>query len=217
MITDRILKIIELKGITKHRFYTDTGLSNGFLDKVKDIGTSKIENILKTYPDINPTWLITGNGEMLKNEKELKEWSNNSTIQKDHIIWELLENYNNIIPEIDYFFDKIKITYKILKNLDSDPSKSWEYMLEILEGNVKHTKELYLFFMSALGIRQELITNIHLIKEEDIKKHLDKHSYEDLEKQYKTIVNNGIQLKESLKDMFNEAFNLLLKYSELEK
>jgi len=68
MIVDRILKIIELKNINKNIFYKETGLSNGFLDKVKDIGSSKIEYILIAYPDINPTWLLTGKGDMLNNE-----------------------------------------------------------------------------------------------------------------------------------------------------
>lgn len=63
MIVDRILQLIELKGINKSQFYKSTGLSNGFLDKVKDIGASKIEQILKTYPDINPIWFVMGTGE----------------------------------------------------------------------------------------------------------------------------------------------------------
>ncbi len=66
MIVERILQIIEYKGISKNKFYTETSLSNGFLDKVKDVGVSKVEIILSTYPDINPTWLLTGKGEMLK-------------------------------------------------------------------------------------------------------------------------------------------------------
>ncbi|SDE08684.1 hypothetical protein [Riemerella columbipharyngis] len=66
MIVDRILKIIELKNINKSIFYRETGLSNGFLDKVKDVGASKIEKILSSYPEINPLWLLTGEGEMLK-------------------------------------------------------------------------------------------------------------------------------------------------------
>lgn len=65
MIVDRILQFIEYKGISRNKFYIKTGLSNGFLDKVKDIGASKVEKILSTYPDINPIWLITGVGEML--------------------------------------------------------------------------------------------------------------------------------------------------------
>jgi len=64
MIVNRILQLIKYKGINKRKFYIETGLSNGFLDKVKDIGASKIEQILTTYPDINPEWLLTGNGNM---------------------------------------------------------------------------------------------------------------------------------------------------------
>lgn len=72
MIVDRIMQIIDFKGINKRKFYIETGLSNGFLDKVKDIGASKIEDILKSYPDINAEWLVTGKGDMLKpNIKEM--------------------------------------------------------------------------------------------------------------------------------------------------
>lgn len=68
MIIERVLQLIEFKGLNKSRFYKDTGLSNGFLDKVKDIGSSKLEDILNAYPDINPAWLITGKGEMIGTE-----------------------------------------------------------------------------------------------------------------------------------------------------
>ncbi|QYS86338.1 S24 family peptidase [Flavobacterium oreochromis] len=68
MIVDRILQIIDFKGISKNKFYNETGLSNGFLDKVKDVGASKIENILNTYPDISPDWLLMGKGAMTKSE-----------------------------------------------------------------------------------------------------------------------------------------------------
>lgn len=65
MIIDRILQIVEYKESSKRQFYIKTELSNGFLDKVKDVGASKLEKILNTYPDINPVWLLTGKGEML--------------------------------------------------------------------------------------------------------------------------------------------------------
>ena len=72
MIVDRILQIIDFKGINKRKFYIETGLSNGFLDKVKDEKKKKIEDILKSYPDINTEWLVTGKGDMLKpNIKEM--------------------------------------------------------------------------------------------------------------------------------------------------
>lgn len=67
MIVNRILQIIKYKGINKRKFYIETGLSNGFLDKVKDIGVSKIDHILNAYPEISVIWLITGRGKMLLN------------------------------------------------------------------------------------------------------------------------------------------------------
>jgi len=65
-VIDRILQIIEYKGINKNVFYKETGLSNGFLDKVKDIGVSKLDLILKAYPEISMEWLVSGVGPMLK-------------------------------------------------------------------------------------------------------------------------------------------------------
>lgn len=65
-ITDRIKQIIEYKDISTRKFCIEIGVANGFLDKVKDVGSEKVLKILKTYPDINPNWLITGEGNMLK-------------------------------------------------------------------------------------------------------------------------------------------------------
>lgn len=75
MIIDRIAQIIDYKGINKSKFYKETGLSNGFLDKVKDIGASKIEQILSVYSEISPEWLITGNGPMLRKRSAASVYS----------------------------------------------------------------------------------------------------------------------------------------------
>lgn len=64
------MKIIELEEINKNQFYIKTGLSNGFLDKVKDIGGTKIEQILKVFPNISPEWLLTGQEPMLRSESK---------------------------------------------------------------------------------------------------------------------------------------------------
>jgi len=66
MITERISEILDLKGITKYRFCKDLGLSNGFLDKPREITTDKYANILEYLPDVSPEWLLTGKGSMLK-------------------------------------------------------------------------------------------------------------------------------------------------------
>ncbi|MCD8177295.1 MAG: hypothetical protein LUE98_07680 [Tannerellaceae bacterium] len=64
--TERVKVYLENKGITKYAFYKQTGFSNKFLDNSSNMGTDRAEIILRHYPDLNPVWLLTGEGEMLK-------------------------------------------------------------------------------------------------------------------------------------------------------
>lgn len=63
---DRIVKYLDFKGISKYKFYQDTGLSNGFLDKSGGISVNSYEKICSAYPDLDVEWLRTGRGGMLK-------------------------------------------------------------------------------------------------------------------------------------------------------
>ncbi len=68
-ITERILQVIDIKGITKYKFCKDLGVSSAFLDKPRDITTDKYANVLAYFPDINPEWLLTGIGDMLRTQE----------------------------------------------------------------------------------------------------------------------------------------------------
>jgi hypothetical protein len=75
MIQDRIIEYLEYKGISKYKFYKETGLSNGFLDKKGTIGADKCEIIYSHYPDLNLEWLITGQGEKLKENAKSEDFT----------------------------------------------------------------------------------------------------------------------------------------------
>ncbi|MDD3685781.1 MAG: hypothetical protein PHE56_03340 [Bacteroidales bacterium] len=119
MIVERILQIIDSKGLNKRKFYLMTGLSNGFLDKVQDVGASKVEIILSVFPDINPVWLLSGKGPMLKNpelmsEDEIKQhdkeveagkWHHSSKMEKD---FSETEHLNNIIGAMKHEIDELR-------------------------------------------------------------------------------------------------------------
>ena len=70
MIIDRIKQFIDKKGISISAFEKSVGMSNAsFAKSLKSggaIGTDKLENILYTYPDLSPVWLLTGEGDMLR-------------------------------------------------------------------------------------------------------------------------------------------------------
>lgn len=75
MILERIKQYIDLKGVSVSAFERSIGMSNASFGKsLKNggaIGSDKLENILKTYPDISPSWLMTGVGEMLISEDSI--------------------------------------------------------------------------------------------------------------------------------------------------
>jgi hypothetical protein len=73
---DRLMQFIKYAGLSARQFDLSIGASNGYTLRMKknnaSIGSDVIENILKAYPQLNVVWLITGEGEMLKeNEEEL--------------------------------------------------------------------------------------------------------------------------------------------------
>lgn len=67
---DRIKKFLEYKHISKNKFYSQTGLSIGFLDSGSSLGVDKARIIINAYPDINLNWLILGEGDMLRSDAD---------------------------------------------------------------------------------------------------------------------------------------------------
>lgn len=69
MILQRLKQFIDVKGLTIASFEKSIGMSNASFGKsLKNngaIGSDKLENILSVYTEINPIWLLTGQGEML--------------------------------------------------------------------------------------------------------------------------------------------------------
>lgn len=65
IIKQRILQFIEYKSISKYEFYKKTGVSNGVLSQYSGISEENTLKFLSYYTEVNPTWLLTGRGEML--------------------------------------------------------------------------------------------------------------------------------------------------------
>ena len=68
-IKDRILAIIEEKGMTQYKFELHCGLSSGYIKSIgEDVGSTKLAKIMSKFPDISPEWLILGIGSMYRDE-----------------------------------------------------------------------------------------------------------------------------------------------------
>lgn len=81
------------------KFCIDVGVANGFLDKVKEIGSDKAVKILNTYPEISPLWLLTGEGEMLLENREETSKTHESSTDLREIIALLEEKADRIERE----------------------------------------------------------------------------------------------------------------------
>ena len=68
---DRFLQYLDYKGITENKATTECGLAQGILHQAKsgksDLGYKTIDKITMKYQDLNRDWLVSGYGEMLKN------------------------------------------------------------------------------------------------------------------------------------------------------
>lgn len=69
---ERIKQYIDFKGINNSFFEKKTDLSNGYIatqfKRNADLGEGVLNKILDNCLDIDPEWLLTGTGSMLKKE-----------------------------------------------------------------------------------------------------------------------------------------------------
>lgn len=98
---DRILQYLKIKNISKPQFYSDLEIKRGLLDADKMNATVTdviIAKIIVVYTDINPVWLLTGEGAILKNESSNPEITIAPTLNKQTST----SQQENVVPYILY-------------------------------------------------------------------------------------------------------------------
>lgn len=70
-VKKRLKEFIRSQGFTISSFEKDINVSNGYVNSIsKGIGGEILLSILEKSPNLNINWLLTGEGEMLKNAPE---------------------------------------------------------------------------------------------------------------------------------------------------
>jgi hypothetical protein len=83
-IKDRLKIYIKYLGIGQSKFEKQCNLSNGYINNSKgNFGASKLEYILKSYPELNREWLLYGEGEMLKSSVSIENGDGSTQIIGD--------------------------------------------------------------------------------------------------------------------------------------
>ncbi len=86
-VKERLIKFLEIKKISKSEFGRRIGVSSAFITSMRQsMQPDKVKRIALEFPELNTTWLLTGEGEMLKNEEKKspsKEEENTVTMSRE--------------------------------------------------------------------------------------------------------------------------------------
>lgn len=112
MIKERIIQVIENKRIAKESFYTKIGMTSAsFRGKAKNtpLNSDAIKNILHEIPELDANWLITGKGEMFKQQITAKIESDfNKEKNNTHLTIYPTTNIKNFIHNLVTKHNKLK-------------------------------------------------------------------------------------------------------------
>lgn len=120
---ERLFQYFDYKGIKYTPVERELGLSNGYLGKMRargaSIGSEIIEKIVLYYPDINPEWLLTGAGQMIRNSEPLvgSEEKPVGPCQQCELREEIINEKNEVIGLLK---DKIRMLNDQLKDTGHD-------------------------------------------------------------------------------------------------
>lgn len=120
-IKERILYFIENQGITKKDFCDKTKISYANMrgkSLLSEIGGEQLSEILSQYSEISPDWLVTGRGEMLRNNDTIQSISGNSNIQISGNE-NMAISHRDLEDKITYLEDKVLFLTEQIKAKDS--------------------------------------------------------------------------------------------------
>lgn len=71
-VKDRLLRFLKHIDLSQGKFEDKVGLSRGFVNNMgKGINSGSLNKISEVYPELNTTWLTTGEGDMLLQHEEV--------------------------------------------------------------------------------------------------------------------------------------------------
>lgn len=70
-IKERLIHILDIKNISRNKFYQDTGVAYGILSQKNELKCDTLVKFITYFPDVNIEWILFEKGEMLrKNDVE---------------------------------------------------------------------------------------------------------------------------------------------------
>lgn len=144
-IKDRLIQYIESISINKRQFERRTGLANGYINNMKSLGNSSIEKIKSAFPDLNMSWLLTGEGDMLRpqQERQVKLPADTANVQQ--------RNYNS--PGATMFATNVHQTY----NTEPTTKQTRPFGIKTATTNVRPLIPMSMYKQPNLDVYEKLV------------------------------------------------------------
>ncbi|MBR2378629.1 MAG: hypothetical protein IKA91_04245 [Bacteroidaceae bacterium] len=122
----RLDAFMKCKGLNDNRITVQAKIAVGTIGKQrrsgKGLSYDSIVKILRTYPELNPTWFILGEGEMF-----LRENANPRNLEEllisvkslEAILLRQEEKINLLISQLDYMRTQISVNQGYLRDISS--------------------------------------------------------------------------------------------------
>lgn len=124
---DRFDKYMKYSGLNDNKVTVQLGLTVGVIGKSRkegrDLSDKVIEEILNYYTDINRIWLLTGEGNMLKEQSVFINSEDTNQQQNDMTIQELLEAIKRRDQQMDEMLSQQGRLISIIENMSGTTIK----------------------------------------------------------------------------------------------
>ena len=126
-VKERLIEYLAYKQISQKKFAEIVGLSSGYVNAIKNsIQPKTLHKIAMQFPDLNTGWLITGDGDMLKEIQQVGNYSSGVVINGSRMNNSPIDNrqYYSDSPDvlraqIDLLDERLKEKEERLKEKDA--------------------------------------------------------------------------------------------------
>mgnify|MGYP001252644994 CR=1 FL=1 len=122
----RIIEFLKYKGLSDIQFCNITGVTRGVIKQSNGISEENLYRVIEGFPEINIVWLITGEGDMLKNQDFSKIENNedsSSNLYPREFVDQLMSNNTKLTDSFQKLTDShyllVKDVTDLLKEIKS--------------------------------------------------------------------------------------------------